>query len=66
MTEYFELAAVLCKSACVGSLCSYLKIKLFDTNKTLYLFTSDLAHVFSSVRRDLNFIDHTSELGWKE
>ncbi|TXG57239.1 hypothetical protein EZV62_018552 [Acer yangbiense] len=26
----------------------------------------DLAHVFSSVRRDLNFIDHTSDLGWKE
>ncbi|KAL3501852.1 hypothetical protein ACH5RR_036301 [Cinchona calisaya] len=26
----------------------------------------DLSHVFSSVRRDLNFIDHTSELGWKE
>ncbi|XP_027360288.1 beta-glucuronosyltransferase GlcAT14A-like [Abrus precatorius] len=26
----------------------------------------DLSHVFSSVRRDLNFIDHTSYLGWKE
>lgn len=26
----------------------------------------DLAHAFSSVRRDLNFIDHTSDLGWKE
>ncbi|KAK3189630.1 hypothetical protein Dsin_029191 [Dipteronia sinensis] len=26
----------------------------------------DLAHVFSSVMRDLNFIDHTSDLGWKE
>ncbi|KAJ0094733.1 hypothetical protein Patl1_15258 [Pistacia atlantica] len=26
----------------------------------------DLAHVFSSVRRDLNFLDHTSDLGWKE
>ncbi|KAH6791623.1 Core-2/I-branching beta-1 [Perilla frutescens var. hirtella] len=26
----------------------------------------DLAHVFSSIRRDLNFIDHTSDLGWKE
>ncbi|XP_019428951.1 PREDICTED: beta-glucuronosyltransferase GlcAT14A-like [Lupinus angustifolius] len=26
----------------------------------------DLFHVFSSVRRDLNFIDHTSNLGWKE
>ncbi|GMJ13312.1 hypothetical protein like AT1G71070 [Hibiscus trionum] len=25
----------------------------------------DLSHVFSSVRRDLNFIDHTSDLGWK-
>ena len=29
-------------------------------------FISDLAHVFSSIRRDLNFIDHTSDLGWKE
>ncbi|XWS22812.1 hypothetical protein CRYUN_Cryun29cG0068100 [Craigia yunnanensis] len=26
----------------------------------------DLSLVFSSVRRDLNFIDHTSDLGWKE
>ncbi|KAK6122330.1 hypothetical protein DH2020_043950 [Rehmannia glutinosa] len=26
----------------------------------------DLSHVFSSIRRDLNFIDHTSDLGWKE
>lgn len=29
------------------------------------LFT-DLIHVFSSVPRGLNFIDHTSDLGWKE
>ncbi|KAL2347714.1 hypothetical protein Fmac_001714 [Flemingia macrophylla] len=26
----------------------------------------DLSYVFSSVLRDLNFIDHTSDLGWKE
>nr|GMD60103.1 beta-glucuronosyltransferase GlcAT14A [Ipomoea batatas] len=26
----------------------------------------DLFHVFSTVKRDLNFIDHTSDLGWKE
>lgn len=26
----------------------------------------DLIHVFSSVPRDLNFLDHTSDLGWKE
>ncbi|KAL8531806.1 hypothetical protein ACS0TY_008416 [Phlomoides rotata] len=26
----------------------------------------DLSHVFSSIRRDLNFIDHSSDLGWKE
>lgn len=26
----------------------------------------DLSHVFSSVNRDLNFIDHTGDLGWKE
>lgn len=26
----------------------------------------DLSHVFSSVRRDLNFIDHTGDLSWKE
>lgn len=30
------------------------------------LTQDDLSHVFSSVRRDLNFIDHTSDLGWKE
>ncbi|KAK1289774.1 hypothetical protein QJS10_CPB18g00108 [Acorus calamus] len=26
----------------------------------------DLLHVFASLPRDLNFIDHTSDLGWKE
>ncbi|KAG5532270.1 hypothetical protein RHGRI_026791 [Rhododendron griersonianum] len=30
------------------------------------LTQDDLSHVFSSVPRDLNFIDHTSDLGWKE
>ncbi|MCE3217128.1 hypothetical protein HAX54_010506 [Datura stramonium] len=25
----------------------------------------DLSHVLSSVSRDINFIDHTSDLGWK-
>ncbi|KAJ6845453.1 beta-glucuronosyltransferase GlcAT14A isoform X2 [Iris pallida] len=30
------------------------------------LTQDDLIHVFSSVPRDLNFIDHTSDLGWKE
>lgn len=30
------------------------------------LTQDDLSHVFSSVSRGLNFIDHTSELGWKE
>ncbi|KAL6969921.1 hypothetical protein U1Q18_029630 [Sarracenia purpurea var. burkii] len=30
------------------------------------LTQDDLFHVFSSVQRDLNFIDHTSDLGWKE
>ncbi|DAD49440.1 TPA_asm: hypothetical protein HUJ06_019174 [Nelumbo nucifera] len=30
------------------------------------LTQDDLFHVFSTVRRDLNFIDHTSDLGWKE
>ncbi|MBA0711477.1 hypothetical protein Golax_010653, partial [Gossypium laxum] len=27
---------------------------------------TNLSHVFSSVRRDLNFIDHNNDLGWKE
>lgn len=27
---------------------------------------ADIIHVFSSVPRDLNFVDHTSRLGWKE
>ncbi|CAI0421872.1 unnamed protein product [Linum tenue] len=26
----------------------------------------DLSHVFASVSRDINFIDHTNDLGWKE
>ncbi|KAB5538108.1 hypothetical protein DKX38_015641 [Salix brachista] len=32
----------------------------------LYKRTIYLSHVFSSVSRDLSFIDHTSDLGWKE
>ncbi|WCJ33515.1 Core-2/I-branching beta-1 6-N-acetylglucosaminyltransferase family protein [Euphorbia peplus] len=30
------------------------------------LTQDDLSHVFSSFSRDVNFIDHTSDLGWKE
>lgn len=30
------------------------------------LTQDDLSHVFSSIPRGLNFIDHTSDLGWKE
>ncbi|KAG7973747.1 hypothetical protein I3843_06G012300 [Carya illinoinensis] len=30
------------------------------------LTQDDLSHVFSSISRDINFIDHTSDLGWKE
>ncbi|XP_020405727.1 beta-glucuronosyltransferase GlcAT14A isoform X1 [Zea mays] len=30
------------------------------------LTQDDLIHVFSSVPRHLNFIDHTSDIGWKE
>ncbi|XP_058092188.1 beta-glucuronosyltransferase GlcAT14B-like [Magnolia sinica] len=26
----------------------------------------DLLYMFSSILRDLNFIDHTSDIGWKE
>ncbi|KAH7516387.1 hypothetical protein FEM48_Zijuj10G0129700 [Ziziphus jujuba var. spinosa] len=30
-----------------------------------YCWTNlDLSHVFSSIKRDLNFIDHTGDLGW--
>lgn len=31
-----------------------------------YVFLTDLLHTFSSVPRDLNFIEHTSDIGWKE
>jgi hypothetical protein len=32
----------------------------------LLSLAADLIHVFSSVPRHLNFIDHTSDIGWKE
>lgn len=32
----------------------------------IFVFVSDLLHTFSSLPRDLNFIDHTSNIGWKE
>ena len=31
-----------------------------------FVLAADLIHVFSSVPRHLNFIDHTSDIGWKE
>lgn len=30
-----------------------------------YEFTADLIHAFSNINRSLNFIEHTSQLGWK-
>ncbi|ERN00031.1 hypothetical protein AMTR_s00105p00046400 [Amborella trichopoda] len=35
-------------------------------NTHVFICDADLLHVFSLVPRDLNFIDHTSDLGWKE
>lgn len=32
----------------------------------IYFLTSDLLHIFSFIPRDLNFIEHTSSIGWKE
>ncbi|KAJ0614369.1 putative glycosyl transferase, family 14 [Helianthus annuus] len=32
----------------------------------IFVFVSDLIYVFSSLPRDVNFIDHTSNIGWKE
>lgn len=29
-------------------------------------FGADLLHVFSYLPKDLNFIEHTSDIGWKE
>lgn len=34
--------------------------------ESILFFHVDLLYAFSSVPRDLNFIDHTSDLGWKE
>nr|GMC75751.1 beta-glucuronosyltransferase GlcAT14A [Ipomoea batatas] len=36
----------------------------FQRNQNLVVF--DLSNVFSYIRRDLNFIDHSSDLGWKK
>jgi hypothetical protein len=32
----------------------------------LISISADLLHVFSNVSKDLNFIEHTSDIGWKE
>lgn len=32
----------------------------------LFLFIPDLLHIFSYLPRDLNFLEHTSNIGWKE
>nr|KAJ0187175.1 hypothetical protein LSAT_V11C900494700 [Lactuca sativa] len=41
---------------------------LINLNASDYPFVTqnDLLHTFSSLPRDLNFIDHTSIIGWKE
>lgn len=38
----------------------------FNLLNICLVFVSDMIHVFSSVPRDFNFVDHTSDLGWKE
>ena len=40
--------------------------RLGFVNATLKLPAADLIHVFSKLPRDLYFIDHTSDIGWKE
>ncbi|MCL7032157.1 hypothetical protein MKW94_011279 [Papaver nudicaule] len=37
-----------------------------SSNDYPLLTQDDLSHAFSSMNRDFNFIDHTSDLGWKE
>ncbi|RZC70242.1 hypothetical protein C5167_033368 [Papaver somniferum] len=37
-----------------------------SSNDYPLLTQDDLSHVFSTMSRDFNFIDHTSDLGWKE
>jgi beta-glucuronosyltransferase len=29
-------------------------------------YLTDILHIFSYIPRDLNFIEHTSNIGWKE
>lgn len=32
----------------------------------VFVFVLDLIRTFEAIPRDLNFIDHTSDIGWKE
>lgn len=44
----------------------YHHISLFDKLVDCGSFLKDLLHTFSYLPRDLNFVDHTSNIGWKE
>lgn len=35
-------------------------------NISIYFGVLDLLHIFSYLPRDLNFLEHTSNFGWKE
>ncbi|RLM73716.1 beta-glucuronosyltransferase GlcAT14A-like [Panicum miliaceum] len=41
------------------------QLKINSSSGSLRAIYGDLLYAFSSVPRDLNFIDHTSDLGWK-
>jgi hypothetical protein len=42
------------------------RLGLLSSLPSSKLVGADLIHVFSKLPRDLNFIDHTSDIGWKE
>lgn len=47
-------------------LCTLVRLDKQNRLKCLRLRCADLLHVFSYLPRDLNFIQHTSDIGWKE
>lgn len=66
-TDNDAVCNLMLVSACVWLVSSLPSIfrSVLNYQHSCY-FVTDLLHIFSYLPRDLNFIDHTSDFGWKE
>lgn len=63
ITATLHAAAILLKQSGENQWDWFINLNCWDYP---LISQDDLLHIFSYLPRDLNFLDHTSELGWKE